>query len=179
MTKKAIKANEIPRVLRILRNMRNLSQSQLAAKLGVDTSTLAKYETGAIQLTHQKVEQIAEVLGVDVMEIMTFDVNKFLGKGEESTNGNGQKVDPHVEATIKAKDNEILMLKKMVDLMEEKEDKELKKSFQKHLLDETQIDTEKFEEMMKKVKQNNYKIPVTMKKPFFQVLETVATLMKK
>ena len=177
MNKKIIPASEIPRVLRIFRNMRGLSQAQLALRLGVDTSTLAKYETGAIQLTHQKIEDIAKELNIEVYDILTFTEDTILGKNDGLNTG--QKLDPKLEEELIAKNNEIKMLNKMVVLMEEKENKDLKKGFQQFLLNETQIDSEKFDDMMKKVKQNNYKVPVTLKKSFFQVLESISNLMKK
>lgn len=52
-----------------LRAIYNLTQAQLAERLGTTDATIQRLETGKRQLTQRWAEQIAGVLGVDVTEV--------------------------------------------------------------------------------------------------------------
>lgn len=52
-----------------LRTARNLTQAQLAERMGTTDATIQRLETGKRQLTQRWAEQISLVLGVDVAEV--------------------------------------------------------------------------------------------------------------
>ncbi len=64
--------------VRILRESNNWSQQQLADKLDMSTNGYAKIERGESSLTIAKLEQIAEVFGVDILELMSLGENNIL-----------------------------------------------------------------------------------------------------
>ena len=52
-----------------LRAIHNLTQAQLAERLGTTDATIQRLETGKRQLTQRWAEQIAGTLGLDVTEV--------------------------------------------------------------------------------------------------------------
>ena len=52
-----------------------MSQDELAKKLGVERSTIGKWETGASNLKMSKVEEIAKVLNCSAIWLMGFEFN--------------------------------------------------------------------------------------------------------
>ena len=52
--------------IRKYRKLSNLTLEQLGEKIGVGKSTVRKYENGMIRISHEKMEQVADVLGIDV-----------------------------------------------------------------------------------------------------------------
>lgn len=56
--------------IRELRKAQNLSQQELAVKLGVDRSTIAKWETGAHSPRTYKLKQLAKILDCSLEELL-------------------------------------------------------------------------------------------------------------
>ena len=56
--------------LRELREKRNLTQSQVAEKVGVSTGAIAQYELAIKSPSITVAERIAEALGVSIMELL-------------------------------------------------------------------------------------------------------------
>ena len=67
------KPMEINEKVRSLREINQLSQEEMAAKLGMSTNGYAKIERGERRLDIPKLEQIAQVFGIDAVELMQFD----------------------------------------------------------------------------------------------------------
>ena len=59
--------------IRKLRNEKGYAQEYMAHRLGMSQNGYSKLERGAIQLTWSKLEKIAEVLDIPVLEIIQFD----------------------------------------------------------------------------------------------------------
>lgn len=62
-------------LLTFLKNARlekSLKQAYLAERLGVDESTISRWETGQIEMTISQVEGYATVLEIDVFEMFAF-----------------------------------------------------------------------------------------------------------
>lgn len=55
--------------IRKLRKAKNLSQQELATKLGVDRSTIAKWETGTNSPRMNRLIQLTRVLGCSLEEL--------------------------------------------------------------------------------------------------------------
>lgn len=57
--------------VRMMRELRDWSQEEMAHKLGMSTNGYAKIERGEVRLNIPKLEQIASVLGMDILELMS------------------------------------------------------------------------------------------------------------
>lgn len=55
--------------IKLLREKLNITQKDLALSLGVDTSTVTKWETGQAMPRADKLPELARVLGCDVSEL--------------------------------------------------------------------------------------------------------------
>lgn len=62
--------------LRTLRELNEFSQEEMAAKLGMSTNGYAKIERGVRRLDIPKLEQIAEVFGMDLLALINFDAER-------------------------------------------------------------------------------------------------------
>lgn len=57
----------------MLRKMNNLSQDELAYKIGVSRQTLSKYETGESLPDIEKCKRIADIFGVSMDELISYE----------------------------------------------------------------------------------------------------------
>ena len=60
-----------------IRELKNLTQVYMAKKLGMTQAGYSKLEGGSIALTYPKLVQIAEILEVNVTDILAFDSQKY------------------------------------------------------------------------------------------------------
>ncbi len=120
--------------VRILRENNNWSQQQLADRLDMSTNGYAKIERGESSLTIAKLEQIAEVFGVDILELMSLGENNILlfqekdnhftnniinsSQGLASEVRNLKQTIQHKDELLAQKDSEITTLKKLVAMYE-------------------------------------------------------------
>ncbi len=66
-----------------LRKMKNLSQEELAEKIGVSRQTLSKYETGESLPDIEKSRILAEVFGVSLDDLISYEKNDSESMGME------------------------------------------------------------------------------------------------
>ena len=64
-----------------LRKMTNLSQEELAAKIGVSRQTLSKYETGESLPDIEKCMAIADIFGVTIDDLVNYKKEDNMGLG--------------------------------------------------------------------------------------------------
>ena len=62
--------------LKLIRKSKGLNQEYLAEHLGIDTSTYGKIERGEVQLTVERLFQWAEIIGIQVEDVLNFNSNK-------------------------------------------------------------------------------------------------------
>lgn len=68
-------------IIRTLREKQGLSQESLAARLGYkDRSSIAKIETGKVNLSQRKLEQLSAIFGVPVTHLMGLSSMPDLGR---------------------------------------------------------------------------------------------------
>ena len=72
--------------IRFMRESRHWSQEEMADKLGMSTNGYAKIERGETKAFIPKLEQIAEIFQVDLMELLSFGEKNFFAIGD-SNNG--------------------------------------------------------------------------------------------
>ena len=58
-----------------LRKLNNMSQEELADKIGVSRQTLSKYETGESLPDIEKCRQLADVFSVTVDDLISYETN--------------------------------------------------------------------------------------------------------
>ncbi|OOF56681.1 transcriptional regulator [Rodentibacter genomosp. 2] len=77
--------------IRQLREQHQLSQKNMAEKLGMSVTGYAKIERGEVRSTLPRLEQISEVFEMDICELLAFGENEkiyFNNSVIESTNSN-------------------------------------------------------------------------------------------
>lgn len=58
--------HEVGKRIRYYRNLKNVTLEYIGDRIGVGKSTVRKYENGLIRIDHDRMNDIAEVLGIDV-----------------------------------------------------------------------------------------------------------------
>jgi transcriptional regulator with XRE-family HTH domain len=136
--------------IRFLRSSKNWSQEEMAEKLGMTVSGYAKIEQGRTDAHFSKLEQIADVFDMDVVELLSLGAKNIVFLIGDNSNGIGnssismsvigsskdlafeiqklQLIIEHHEDTIEQykimmvqKDKEILYLRGLVDSFMKKE----------------------------------------------------------
>ncbi len=128
--------------IRTMREKHNLTQAEMADKLHMSTSGYSKIEQGVTKLFHEKLEDIADIFGVSIYQLMpkSGEISIFF-KNENSDNNNhnntlycGENSQvvalleqnlKHQQQLLSQKDNEInalkddiASLKKVIELLE-------------------------------------------------------------
>lgn len=62
---------QVGRRIRIARNKRGISQTELAARLGISPGQVGKYENGANRIAVTRLSDIADRLGLPVTRLLT------------------------------------------------------------------------------------------------------------
>jgi transcriptional regulator with XRE-family HTH domain len=124
--------------IRSLREAKNWSQEDMAAKLKMSVNGYSKIERGETKAYIPKMEQIAEVLDVDLIELLPIDgKNVYLIGTNNGNNGNSchifnspselafenEKLQLQLEMKDKElamKDREIAYLKELLDMHKQK-----------------------------------------------------------
>lgn len=122
--------------LRQLRENNNWSQEKIAEELHISTSAYAKMERGETKLKIERLEEIAELFDIDIIELMQDDNQNFNllisgnnGYGHyinhyHGTNNNSvetlQLMLQYKDEIINQKDKELLALHEVIDLLKEK-----------------------------------------------------------
>ncbi|ULJ59789.1 helix-turn-helix domain-containing protein [Wielerella bovis] len=76
---------EINEKVRTLRELNHLSQEEMAAKLEMSTNGYAKIERGQRRLDIPKLEQIAAVFNMDLIDLLNFDDKRIVCLVSENT----------------------------------------------------------------------------------------------
>jgi transcriptional regulator with XRE-family HTH domain len=77
---------KVRRKMSILREeLKGVSQAEMAEQLDVDVNTYARIERGETNVLHPKLSKIAELLNVDVLDLLADDKNVYL-VSESNTN---------------------------------------------------------------------------------------------
>ena len=113
--------------IRFLRKSKNWSQDEMAEKLAMSVSGYAKIEQGKSEATLVKLEQIAEIFDMDVLELLTLGEKNVIvlmgdnsgswlqvvGSSKELTSEieKLQLINGHFKATLEQKNTEIENLK--------------------------------------------------------------------
>lgn len=123
--------------IRMVREMNQWSQEEMAEKMNMSTNGYAKIERGETKLNLHKLEQIAQIFNIDVLELMNSEgkgVFLLMNENGNNTNyyGNNENLTAEIEKlklTIAHKDEmlaqkneEISALKEIISLLKKKDD---------------------------------------------------------
>lgn len=74
--------------IRAFREMNDLTQEEMALKLALSTNGYANIERGETKLSFERLEQIANVLGVDVTELISYGETNHINFSHSTTHTN-------------------------------------------------------------------------------------------
>lgn len=121
--------------IKLMREMNNWTQEDVAEKLGMSTTGYAKIERGQTAMSVDKLKQIAQIFNINVAQLLD-DNEKFVifSIGDNHSNYNHFNLNEKLMAQnekqqleiklkdeiLKQKDAEIAALKEIIDLMKSK-----------------------------------------------------------
>ena len=126
--------------IRTIRETRNWSQEDMAEKMNMSKNDYAKIERGETKLNLHKLEQIANIFNIDVLELIkNDDKNVLFFMNDHNTNyyGSNENLTSEIDRlkltishkdellkqrdlVIEQKDSEILALKEIISLLKSK-----------------------------------------------------------
>ena len=127
---------KIQEKIRFMRESKKMSQEEMADKLGMSTYGYSKIERGETKANIPKLEQIADVLEIDLMELLTFgekNVACLIGDNNQNSNNITENsstdlafevqkyrlIVEHQQTIIACKDKEIAHLQGMLDMQKQ------------------------------------------------------------
>jgi transcriptional regulator with XRE-family HTH domain len=102
-----------------LRELKSITRDKIASDLGMSVSNYSKIERGEIDLTISRVQEIADVIGVDFSQILSFDASQIFNISNNNlVQGVGAKAasisfhgDEYKDKYIKLLEEEVTRLK--------------------------------------------------------------------
>lgn len=122
---------EVHEKIRVMREVNQWSQEEMAEKLEMSPAGYAKIERGKTNLNLDKLKQIAQIFNIDVVELIANqDKSFFFSVGDNTNNHNYVGINEAVamenqslKLLLASKESEIQTLKEMVALLKAKIDK--------------------------------------------------------
>lgn len=118
---------EIHDKIRVMREINQWSQEEMAEKLEMSTTGYAKIERGQSNINIEKLKQIAQIFNIDMVDLIAAqDKSFFFSIGDYNHNTNGRNIgydeklileNEKYKALLEAKDSEIIALKQVVELL--------------------------------------------------------------
>lgn len=121
---------KISEKIRSVRKSKNWTQEDMAEKLNMCVNAYAKIERGETNTLNPKLEKIAQILGVELLELFSLDKNVYLANDNcwshntvSSTSEIAFEIQKlqiqlsHKDEIIEQLRNEISLLKDMIELM--------------------------------------------------------------
>lgn len=123
--------------LRTARELRNWSQEEIAEKLGMSLNGYAKIERGETKAYNSKLKEIANVLGLNLMDLFSTEENNTVFLIGDNTNSqisniinasteialelkNTQLIIQHQQEKLEQKEIEVNNLKEIIKLLKQK-----------------------------------------------------------
>ncbi len=121
--------------IRLAREAQHLSQETVAGQLNMSVSGYAKIERGITKLQLDKLQKIAQILQVDIVELITADNKDIIIMANDNITGNVNNSNAnyygdntleleklqlslqHYKELLSQKDNEINALKQVIELL--------------------------------------------------------------
>lgn len=112
--------------IKIMREMNQWTQEEVAEKLGMSTTGYAKIERGQTNVSVEKLKQIAQVFNLNVAQLLDDERFVMCSIGDNNSNynnyfGTNEKLsleNEKLKQLLSAKESEIEALKKVIVLLE-------------------------------------------------------------
>jgi transcriptional regulator with XRE-family HTH domain len=112
--------------IRFMREERNWSQEEMAAKLNMSVNGYSKIERGESRVHIPKLEQIAEILEMDVIELMSLGEKSVYFSANDNGN-NGYNIIGSTELALELQKQQLIIELKDKELaMQQRENENLK-----------------------------------------------------
>jgi transcriptional regulator with XRE-family HTH domain len=116
---------EIGEKVKKLRELKNFTQEYMASNLGITPSGYGKIERDESDVSYQKLEKIASVLGINVEDIVNFNekmvfnvMHNHTGNGYVVQNGISEKESKLYEQIIEQQKGEIFSLRAIIEKLQ-------------------------------------------------------------
>jgi len=90
---------QINEKLKVMRQCKDWTQEELAEKLDLAVNTYARIEQGKTTMKLDKLEKVAQIMGVDVQELMDTNEKTVLNYAENCTHSNNVKCNIYLTET--------------------------------------------------------------------------------
>jgi len=106
-----------------IRELKNYTQEYMAEKLEMSQSNYSRIESNDLDVSFNKLQQIADILEIGITDLIEFDAKYFFNNVHAQTiNGNIHNAVPSnekklYEEQIELLKNEVSYLKEMIDLL--------------------------------------------------------------
>lgn len=114
---------EIHKKIRVMREINQWSQEEMAEKLGMSPNGYAKIERGQSNINLEKLKQIATIFNIDPVELISTERSFFFSIGNNNnhnyiaTNETLALENQSLKLLLEAKTDEIRALKEMIQLL--------------------------------------------------------------
>lgn len=125
---------KISEKIRSIRRSKDWTQEEMAEKLNMRVDAYAKIEHGETNTSNSKLEKIAQVLGVELLDLFSLEKNIYFANDNWSNNIIGSSTEiafeiqkmqiqlSHKDEIIEFQKREIARLEEMIALMKKAED---------------------------------------------------------
>lgn len=116
----------------LTRTLKGLTQEEMAEKLSMSITGYAKIERGETKLQNPRLDKIAEVLGIELSDLLSLDTKNIFNFVENCTHSNLGNCTVYLTETqcahelekshlmIEQQNKEIVYLKEIIELMKHK-----------------------------------------------------------
>lgn len=113
---------DIANNIKKFRELKGLGRKEMAAELKLSLSAYSKLERGEVDLTLSRIQQIAQILGIDITQLLNFDVSQVINvSGNQTVQAVAPKAenmnfygDDFKEKYIKILEQELERLRKLI-----------------------------------------------------------------
>lgn len=103
-----------------LRELRNFTQQHVAERLGISQPTYSTIESGELDITLSRLDEISKILGMRVEDVMAFDEKMVFNITTQHNSQNGTLLTQHIsnDKKIEELQQEITLLKERMKYLE-------------------------------------------------------------
>lgn len=105
--------------IRKVRELRDFTQEFMASQLGKSQTAYSKLERGEVDVSFSNLTRIAEILEIDVMQLLTFDGSSFIANKETSSASTTAKEVSNVMVQLGLSDRERELYERKIQSMQD------------------------------------------------------------